>query len=110
MAEALGVLMLLGPIALIAALVAMVHFYHSYRGAPEPKRRLSVAVYVFVGLGFGFMAYIIGTIVGISAACNWASTGNLCGLVGIFGIGPLVSAMAIYGFAHSSSRRAKQAP
>ena len=51
---------------------------------------------------------MIGTMLGIVAACSPASAGNLCGLAGVFGIGPLTAALAMVVYAHrwaSDARR-----
>lgn len=110
MNPALNALMSIGPLALLAALISVPIYYLTYRLAPEPKQRLSAARYVLVTLGVGASAYVVGTIVGISAACSPADAGNLCGLAGVFGVGPLLSAVAIVFYAHSWARNARRAP
>jgi len=99
--------MSIGPIALLAALIAVPIYYLNYHFAPEPKKKLSLLRYVLITLGVGALAYVIGTILGISAACSSESSGNLCGLAGVFGVGPLMSAMAVFFYAHSWSRKAR---
>jgi hypothetical protein len=110
MNSALYSLMSIGPIALLAALIGVPIYYLTYRSAPEPKKPLSVARYVLIAIGVGVLAYVVGTIVGISAACSSESAGNLCGLVGVFGVGPLLSAVAIFLYAHSSTKNARRVP
>jgi hypothetical protein len=99
--------MSVGPIALLAALVAVPVYYLFYHFAPEPKKKLSLVRYVLVTLGVGALAYVVGTVVGISVACSSENSGNLCGLAGVFGVGPLMSAVAIFFYAHSWSRNAR---
>ncbi len=103
-------LMLIGPLALIASFAVALIYYLSYRDAPEPKRHPSVAAFIAVALGLGAAAYLIGTTLGISAACSSVDAGNLCGLVGVFGAGPLLSAVAIILYAHSWAKNARRAP
>ena len=106
----LSAVVLVGPLALLASFAAVLIYYLGYRDAPEPKRHPSVWLYVAVALGLGVAAYPIGTIIGISAACSSANAGNLCGFVGVFGVGPLLSAVAIFLYAHSWARNARRAP
>jgi hypothetical protein len=110
MKSALGVLMFIGPLALIGAFAAALIYYLSYRDAGEPTRHRSVVRYVLVVFGLGVAAYLIGTIVGVAAACSSENAGNLCGLVGVFGAGPLLSAVAILLYAHSWAKNARRAP
>jgi hypothetical protein len=100
----------MAPIALLAALVAVPIYYVIYRYAPDPKKEVSVVRYVLVALAVGAGAYVIGTIVGIAVACSPANAGNLCGLVGVFGVGPLLAAAAILMYAHFWAKNARQAP
>ena len=43
----------------------------------------------------GVAGFIGGTMIGIAAFCSFASSGNLCGLGGIFGTGPLVAGIGV---------------
>lgn len=104
---AITAVMSVGPIALFAALVAVPIYYLIYRCAPEPKKHLSVARYVCMTLGVGALAYAVGAIAGIAVACS-GRAGNLCGLVGVFGVGPLLSAMAIFFYAHFRAKNARR--
>jgi hypothetical protein len=110
MSSALGTVMSIGPIALLAALISVPIYYLTYRYAPQPKKRLSVVRYVLVALGVGASAYLVGTIIGISVACSSDNSGNLCGLAGVFGVGPLSSAVAIVLYAHAWAKNARRAP
>jgi hypothetical protein len=100
----------IGPMALLAALLSVPIYYLTYRYAPEPKKRLSAARYVLIVLLVGSSAYVAGTVVGIAAACSATSAGNLCGLMGVFGVGPLLSAVAILTYAHLWAKNARRAP
>ena len=99
----------IAPIALLAALVAVPIYYAIYRYAPDPKKEVSVVRYVLVALTVGAVAYVIGTIVGIAVACSPANAGNLCGLFGVFGVGPLLAAAGILMYAHFWAKNARQA-
>ena len=110
MNPALITVMSIGPIALLAALISIPIWYLTYRSAPEPKKPLPVARYVLLTLVVGAVAFVVGTIVGTSVACSPANAGNLCGLAGVFGVGPLLSAVAIFFYARSRARNARRAP
>ena len=87
-----------GPLVLFAALVVMIYVYVRCR-AHAPKGALSVAGYVGFALGVGVLAYAAGAAIGIYAACSSPNPGNLCGLYGVFGSGPLLSGIALLVYA-----------
>ena len=91
----LSALISIAPVALVAALVFDI-YYFKYRYAPETKQHRSVLQYGLIALGVGALAYVIGAVVAVSVACSSASAGNLCGLVGVLGVGPLSAAAAIF--------------
>jgi hypothetical protein len=105
-----NIVLSIAPIALLAALIAVPIYYLTYRYAPDPKKEVSLVRYVLLALAVGAGAYVIGTIVGIAAACSSTSAGNLCGLVGVFGAGPLLAAVAIFVYAHLWAKNARRAP
>ncbi len=100
----------IGPIALLAALIAIPVYYVIYRYAPHPKKDVSAVRYVLIALAVGAVAYVIGTIVGIATACSSETAGTLCGLAGVFGAGPLLAGAAILVYAHFWAKDARQAP
>jgi len=110
MDTALGISSTIGPMALLLALLAVPAYYVSYRYAPEPKKQLSPGRYAGMSLLTGSGAFIIGTILGIWLACSSADAGNLCGLSGVFGVGPLLSAVAILYYVHAWRRDALRMP
>ena len=110
MSFALNTIISIGPLALLAALISVPVYYVIYRYAPEPKKEASLARYVFFSLSVAALAYVIGAAVGIAAGCSSASAGNLCGLVGVLGVGPLLAAVAVFLYAHSWSKNARRAP
>jgi hypothetical protein len=100
--------MSIGPLTLLTALVVMIYVYIRYR-LRAPERAPSVVRYVGVALLVGVLAYVAGAAVGIYAACSLPNPGNLCGLYGVFGIGPLLSGIAIVVYAGFWAKRAKNA-
>ncbi|MGB7212347.1 MAG: hypothetical protein WBC97_06915 [Gemmatimonadales bacterium] len=97
------------PLLFIGALIALPILYVSYRNAPGPKQELSVLRYIAVTTTAGVAGFIAGTMAGILAACSSASSGNLCGLIGVFGVGPVVSALSIFFSARYLTRQALRA-
>jgi hypothetical protein len=110
MDSAVGTLFSLAPLALLGAVVSVPVYYLVYRRAPEPKRPVSALGYVLVAFATGVGGYLAGTVLGIVVACSGGGAGNLCGLAGVFGAGPLVGGAAVVAYAHAWSRRARRAP
>jgi hypothetical protein len=75
------------------ALVGAIFLYRQHCLA-RPKHRISALIYAAIILICAAVAYFFGMIFGIDYACS-PPAGNLCGLAGVFIIGPLVSAGAI---------------
>lgn len=95
----------IGPMALLAALIAVPVYFLIYRRAPEPKQQVLAARYVLMTLTVGVAGFIVGAVAGILIACSPEDAGNLCGLAGIFGLGPFLAALAILFYAHAWSRK-----
>jgi hypothetical protein len=110
MNPALNTIISIGPLALLAALISLPIYCLIYRYAPEPKKQVSLMRYVIISLLVGALAYVIGAGVGIAAGCSSASAGNLCGLLGVLGVGPLLAAAAILLYAHSWAKNARRPP
>ena len=104
----MNALLSIGPLALLAAWIAVPLFYLAYRSAPKTRPTLSLLRYLLTTLAVGAAAYVGGTAVGIAVACSSDKAGNLCGLVGVFGTGPLLSAVAMIIYAHAATRRARR--
>lgn len=98
------------PLLFLGALIAVPIFYAGYRSAPEPKLALSIFRYIALIAAAAVAGYVGGTMAGIFAACSSASSGNLCGLIGVFGVGPIVSALAIFFTARFLTRQAQRTP
>lgn len=90
-----SLLILVGPIALLAALLAVPVVYLASRPAPASAKCASFLRYLLRAAGAGAAGYLVGAAVGILVACSPEDAGNLCGLAGVFGAGPLLSALAI---------------
>jgi hypothetical protein len=77
----------------IFAFVGAIFLYRQHCLA-RPKHRIPALIYTAIVLICAAAGYFFGMIFGIDYACS-PPAGNLCGLAGIFIIGPLVSAFAI---------------
>jgi hypothetical protein len=108
--SALNTIIAIGPLVLLGALISVPIYYLVYRYAPEPKKEVSLVRYVLISLSVAALAYVIGAGVGIAAGCSSASAGNLCGLVGVLGVGPLSAAAAVFLYAHFGAKNARRAP
>jgi hypothetical protein len=89
----------LGAVALLSGLLLAVFFYVRYRNASsaEPKP-VFIRYFGFAAL-LGFAAYLAGTAIGIAFACASPAAGNLCGIYGALGSGPLLAGITfgLYG-------------
>jgi len=56
----------------------------------------------------GFVASVAGTFAGIEVMCSSDDAGNLCGLWGVFGAGPLVAGIALWLFGPVCGRRMRR--
>ena len=74
-----------------------------------PGRRVGASLPGFIlrTLAVGIATFIAGAAVGIAVFCSSASSGNLCGLGGIFGIGPLLSGVCVGWYALAWLRRSR---
>jgi hypothetical protein len=57
----------------------------------QGENRFPLALYIVVLLICAFVAFWAGNAVGVEYACRGPSAGNLCGLLGVFIVGPLSS-------------------
>lgn len=93
------VLVLLGAIVLLSGLLATIVFYVGFRRS-SPAAAPAFIRYFGTAAVLALIAYFVGSAVGIYAACHSPSSGNLCGLWGALGVGPVLSGIALwsYGF------------
>lgn len=100
---------LTGMVALLVGLLSLPVFYLLYRRAPQPKQERSLGIFVLAALAVGMFGFVVGSALGIAASCFGDDAGNLCGLAGIFGTGPITAALAMVIYAHYWYRRARGA-
>lgn len=63
--------------------------------APRGENRFPLVLYIIVLLICAFAAFGAGVAWGVGYACSGPSPGNLCGLLGVFVIGPLSSIVTV---------------
>lgn len=85
-------LCLLSPVPAIA--LAVIFYAVHCKRRPGPERRIPALAYALVLLVCAIAGYFFGMVYGIEWACS-PPAGNLCGLTGIFIVGPLAAASAI---------------
>lgn len=91
----------IGPIVLGLGLLLAIACIAIYLVTPG-RRKIGTSLLRFVVLvvAIGVAAFVAGTAIGIAAFCSTASSGSLCGLGGVFGIGPLLSGICIGGYTY----------
>lgn len=110
MNDLLNILIAVGPGSLLLALVLAIIAALLGRMPRDPRGRAKVGRYV-VGVGVaGAVGFFVGSAVGIAVFCTAEKAGTLCGLGGIFGVGPLLAGLAIAGYVHRQARAATQPP
>jgi hypothetical protein len=89
-------MLILWYLAFLSSLFALVGAIFLYRQhcLARPKHRIPALIYAAIILICAAAGYFFGMIFGIDYACS-PPAGNLCGLAGVFVIGPLSSAVAI---------------
>jgi len=108
MDELLTVLVVAAFVSPLFAIGFAIYYYRHFRSAPQPKRVIPIASFILVLLASAVVFYWIGVGLGISFACS-ASSSNLCGLIGFFVLGPLVSSLATIVVARLWSSNARKA-
>lgn len=89
-----------GPIVFGLGLLLAIACIAIYLFTPGPKTGTSLLRFVVLVLAIGIATFVAGTAIGIAAFFSTASSGNLCGLGGVFGVGPLLSGICIGGYAY----------
>lgn len=100
----------IGLVALCAGAAATIYFYVRCRTRLAPERMPSIARYFGAAVLIGIGSYVAGTMLGILGACFKDDAGNLCGLYGVFGVGPLLAGIALFLHGLSWNRRAGRSP
>jgi hypothetical protein len=88
----------IGPMALLTGIVATVLIYFIYAYVVGSERR-SFGRYLGASIIIGAIAYGIGAAIGVAIACSTPKGGSLCGLMGIFGLGPLLAGISMFAYA-----------
>lgn len=96
----------LGAATLLVGWVAAIVCYVQLRQRARPERMPSFARYFGVATGIGLCAYALGAALGIGLACAPDDAGNLCGVFGVLGSGPLLAGTALTAYGLLRSRRA----
>jgi hypothetical protein len=112
-------LLFLWALAFLSPIIAIVlagSFYAMHRRRHEPAQRFPLVPYVLILLVCAVVAFWLGMVRGSAWACSIPSSGNLCGLFGVFISGPLTASLAVtvlgwalLGFP-TSMRRVSEAP
>ncbi|MGH7669483.1 MAG: hypothetical protein ACRENQ_08295, partial [Gemmatimonadaceae bacterium] len=89
-----------GPIVLGLGVLAAIVCVAVYLIASAPNKGPPLLRFVLVLIAVGVAAYVAGTAIGIAVFCSTASSGNLCGLGGVFGVGPFLSGVCIAGYSY----------
>jgi hypothetical protein len=96
----------IGPVVLGLGLLCTVACIVAYLLRPRAKADAVLLRFVVLAVAIGVGAFVAGSAIGIAAFCASADSGNLCGLGGVFGMGPLLSGLAMGGYAWSWFRGA----
>jgi len=99
-ADALNLLIKIGPVVLLLGLVVSIVLGVLGLARRSGDRARWLGRYVLVSVLIGIVALFVGTALGIAVFCSSEQMGNLCGLGGVFGLGPLLAgiALAIYAY------------
>lgn len=106
----LNLLIKTGPVVLLSGLiisVALAVFGFTRCGADKARW---LGRYVLRLAVVGFVALFVGTALGIAVFCSSEKMGNLCGLGGVFGSGPLLAGIALAIYAYRRVLKADNAP
>jgi hypothetical protein len=74
---------------------AAIFYSRHYNQTPRGENRFPLGLYVVALLTCAFVAFWVGAGLGVEYACSRPSWGNLCGLLGIFVVGPLSSIITV---------------
>lgn len=110
MAAVLNLLIKVGPAVLLLGMIASVALavFGVARRSGDKARWLSR--YVLYSVLIGIAALFVGTALGIAVFCSSEKMGSLCGLGGIFGVGPLLAGVSIAIHAYRRVLKANDAP
>jgi hypothetical protein len=89
---------ILAAVVLLTGVVATIFFYVGLRRSHPDGAIPSLIRYFAIAVLLGFAAYFVGAMAGIFAACNSPKAGNLCGIWGALGTGPLLSGLVLWSY------------
>lgn len=107
MGSLLNAVIYIGPIVFLLALLAAITCLTLQLFGPG---KLLVVRRALVTAGLGIAGFVVGTGVGIAFFCSTQSTGNLCGLGGVFGTGPFAAGLCMASYAIRMLRAHRDAP
>lgn len=87
---------------LVAAVCSAIQLF-----TPSRRRTASPVRYLLTILAVGAATFVAGAALGIAVFCSAASSGNLCGLGGVLGLGPLFSGIGTGGYAYVALKRSR---
>lgn len=100
MADLFNLLIKAGPVVLLMGLVLSIVLALFGCIRHGDGRAAWLVNYVLVSFGVGVAGLFIGAALGMVVFCSMPSMGNLCGLGGVFGSGPMLAGIALAAYAH----------
>jgi hypothetical protein len=95
----------LGAATLLVGWVAAIACYLQLQRRARPERMPSFTHYFGLATGIGLGAYALGAALGVGIACAPDDSGDLCGVYGVLGSGPLLAGTALTAYGLLRSRR-----
>lgn len=87
-------LAILGGISLVTGALSCLVYYLRRLGRPRPPAFRYFALAVVAAI----VAHVAGAFAGIAVMCSSADSGNLCGIWGALGTGPLLAGLVLWMF------------
>lgn len=109
MAHSLSLVVSAGPIVFIAGLLLAVVCGLAQLASPGPRRGPSLTRFALLSMAIGAVAFVAGTAIGIAVFCSAEPSGDLCGLGGFLGVGPILAGVGMGGHALFWLKRARRA-
>ena len=98
-----------GPIVFGLGLLAAIGCCAVFLFTPRQSKGAMLLRYLLVVFAVGVASFAAGAAIGIALFCTNAGSGNLCGLGGVFGVGPLLSGISIAGYSFHWVRKMRNA-
>jgi hypothetical protein len=103
-------LLILAGAVFFSGALATIYFYVRLRQVDAPGVAPSFLRYFIFAALFGFVAYMAGSAIGIAGGCSSSKSGNLCGIWGALGVGPLSCGVALWAYGPLWLRRLSRRP